>query len=65
MMTGLSENLQGISDSRKTAVIHKELKTLNVNIAALQEVRLADSGALTEKDYTIWQNKAEMAVNDS
>ena len=37
MMTDLSENLQDMSDSRKTAVIYNELKILNVDIAALQE----------------------------
>ena len=46
MLTGLSENLQDISDTRKTAVINNELKRLNVDIAALQETRLADSGML-------------------
>ena len=31
---------------------------LNVDIATLQETRLADSGALKEKDYTFyWQGK--------
>ena len=52
MLTGISENLQDVSDSRKTAVINNELMRLNVDIATLQETRLADSGALKEKDYT-------------
>ena len=57
-MTGISENLQDVSDSRKTAVINNELLRLNVDIATLQETRLADSGALEEKDYTFyWQGK--------
>ena len=43
-MIALSENLQDISDSRETAVINNELKRLNVDIAALQETWLADSG---------------------
>lgn len=47
-----------INDSRKTAVINDELKRLNVDIATLQETRLADSGTLKEKDYTFfWQGK--------
>ena len=58
MLTGISENLQDVSDSRKTAVINNELMRLNVDIAILQETRLADSGALKEKDYTFyWQGK--------
>ena len=59
MLTGLSENLQDISDSRKTAVINDELKRLNVDIATLQETRLADSASLKEKDYTFyWHGKS-------
>ena len=43
---------------KKTAVINNELLRLNVDIATLQETRLADSGALKEKDYTLyWQGK--------
>ena len=58
MLTGLSENLQDISDTRKTAVINNELKRLTVDIAAIQETRLADSGMLKEKDFTYyWQGK--------
>ena len=58
MTTGLSASLQDIKDSRKTAVINDELKRLNMDIATLQETRLADSGALKEKDYTFfWQGK--------
>ena len=59
MLPGLSQNLQDISDARKTAVINNELKRLHVDIAALQETRLADSGTLKEKDYTFfWQGKS-------
>ena len=58
MLTGISENLQDVSDSRKTAVINNELMRLNVEIATLQETRLANSGALKENDYTFyWQGK--------
>ena len=59
MMTGLSENLKDISDARKTAVINDELLRLKVDIATLQETRLADSGSLRENDYTFfWQGKS-------
>ena len=58
MTTGLSASLQDIKDSRKTTVIDDELKRLNVDIATLQETRLADSGTMKEKDYTFfWQGK--------
>ena len=59
MLTGLTDNLKDISDARKTAVIDKELARLGVDIATLQETRLADSGTLREKDYTFyWQGKS-------
>ena len=58
MTTGL-DDLQNISDARKTAVINDELLRLKIDIAALQETRLADSGTLKEKDYTFfWQGKS-------
>ena len=47
------------SDARKTAVINDELQRSQVDIAALQETRLARSGTLKEKDYTFfWQGKS-------
>ncbi|XP_047470538.1 craniofacial development protein 2-like [Penaeus chinensis] len=56
MCTGLNTDLDKIEDLRKTAVIDRELARLNVDIAALQETRLADSGSVTERDYTFyWQ----------
>jgi len=55
----LFDDLQIISDARKTAVINNELLRLQVDIAAVQETRLADSGTLKEKDYTFfWQGKS-------
>ena len=38
MLTGISENLQDVSDSRKTAVINNELMRLNVDIATLRRL---------------------------
>ena len=56
MHSGLSDNLQQIHDARKTAIIDRELAKRNIDIAALQETRLAASGSLKEKDYTFfWQ----------
>ena len=58
MLTGISENHQDVINSRKTAVINNELLRLNVDIAPLQETRLADLRALKEKYYTFyWQGK--------
>jgi len=60
MLTGLSKDLQTISDVRKTAIINNELQRLQVDIAALQETRLAESGCLKESDYTFfWHGKEE------
>lgn len=59
MCPGLSDDLQQIDDARKTAVISRELKRLNIDIAALQETRLPSNGSLKEEDYTFfWQGKA-------
>ncbi|XP_066267498.1 craniofacial development protein 2-like [Branchiostoma lanceolatum] len=61
-MPGLTDNLKDIDDARKTAVINDELRRLNVDIAALQETRLADSGTLKEQDYTFyWQGRGPMS----
>lgn len=59
MRTGLTEDLQAIDDTRKTAVIDRELLRLNIDIAALQETRLPNSGSLKEEHYTFfWQGKS-------
>ena len=59
MMPSLSQDLQNISDGRKTAVINDKLKRLNVNIATLQETWLANAGTLKERDYKFfWQGKS-------
>ena len=59
MIPSLSQDLQDISDARKTTVINDKLKRLNVNIATLQETWLANAGTLKERDYTFfWQGKS-------
>ena len=59
MVPGLSQDLQDISNARKTVVINDELKRLNVNIATLQETWPANAGTLKERDYIIfWQGKS-------
>ncbi|RXN14059.1 craniofacial development 2-like protein [Labeo rohita] len=58
MCSGLTTDLQQIDDVRRTAVIDRELSRLNVDIAALQETRLADNGTIREVSYTFyWQGK--------
>lgn len=57
--------MQCISDIRKTctAAINNELKRLHIDIAALQEAQLADSGCLEESNYILyWQGKKENEV---
>ena len=58
MCPGISDDLLGVDDSRKTAIISRELKRLNIDIAALQETRLSSDGSIREQDYTIfWQGR--------
>ena len=60
MLTGLSKDIRDIDGARKTAVISRELVRLKVDIAALQETRIAGCGSLTEKEYTFfWQGRDE------
>ena len=59
-MPGLSADLQQMDDFRKTAIINKELTRLNIDVACLQETRLADSGSLRELTYTFfWQGLSQ------
>ena len=56
MTAGLPDDLQQIDAAHKTAIIDAELHRLD--IAALQETRLADIGSLIEMHYTFfWQGK--------
>lgn len=58
MCPGLSDDPQQINDSRNTAVINVKLRRLNIDIAALQETRLATVEMLQKKDYTFsWQGR--------
>ena len=57
MTTGI--DTENISDARKTAIINNELLRLKVDIAALQETRLAGQGSIKENDYTFfWHGKS-------
>ena len=67
MCPGLYDVLQQAVDARKTAIINDELKRLKIDIAALQETRLALNGCISESDYTFfWQGKApeETRIHD-
>ena len=65
MTPGISADLREISDVRKTLVINNELKRLQVDIATLQETRLAESGSLRESDYTFfWHGKSSEEVRE-
>ena len=60
MTPGLLDNLQQVNDAQKTAVINNELCRLQVDIIALQETRLPQSGIIRERDYSFfWQGKAD------
>ena len=57
MTTGM--DTENINDARKTAVINNELLRLKVDIAALQETRLAGQGSFKENNYTFfWHSKS-------
>ena len=59
MRPGLSNDLQQINGSRKTGIIDAELDRLNIDIATLQETRLAENESIKEQRYTIfWQGKS-------
>ena len=58
MTPGFSDDLKQISDARKTAVIDMELSRLQIDIVALQETRLADSGSVRKRHFSFfWQGK--------
>ena len=48
----LTDDLTQVEDTRKTAIIGRELHRLQFDIVALQETRLSDSGSVRERDYT-------------
>ena len=49
MQSALLSDLSNLDYIRKAAVIDKELKRLKVDIAALQERRLAENGFMKEQ----------------
>ena len=60
MSPGLSEP-QEVNDARKTAIIDNELSRLNIDVACLQETRLAGNGQIKEANFTFfWQGNPPM-----
>ena len=65
MTPGFSDNLQEVNDARKTAVIDRELSRLQMDIVALQETRLPETGSVRERDFTLfWQGKPSDEVRE-
>ena len=63
MLTSLTKDIYDIDGARKTAIISRELVRLKVDIAALQETRIAGCGSLTEKEYTFfWLAEMKMSL---
>ena len=55
MNTGMNDDVSNtFKNIRKTAVINSELHRLNVDIAALQETRLAGQGFIKKRQYTFF-----------
>ena len=54
MCPGISDNYTHTGDTRKTAIIDRELSRLDVSITALQETRLHSDGSLREENYTFF-----------
>uniref|UniRef100_A0A0L8HXG3 Endonuclease/exonuclease/phosphatase domain-containing protein n=1 Tax=Octopus bimaculoides TaxID=37653 RepID=A0A0L8HXG3_OCTBM len=60
MTTGMDiTDLDKTEDIRKTAVIDRKLTRLNVDIAALQNTRLADCGSIRERNHTFFWKDLE------
>lgn len=60
LCTGIGQDLTEVDNIRKTAVVDRELTRLKVDIAALQETRLPNSGSIKERNYTFfWQGLNE------
>lgn len=58
MCSGISDDLQQVDGSRKTAIIDRELLRLNIGIAALQANRLTSSSSLRKQNHMFfWQSK--------
>jgi hypothetical protein len=50
------------TEIRKTAQIDRELNSLNVDMAVLQETQPSENGTLTEKNY-VFSGRATVQIN--
>ena len=56
LCTGFNSDPSCTEDIRNTAVIDREPSRFGIDIACLQETRLADNGKVVEANYTfVWQ----------
>ena len=53
MMPGYTTNSDKVA-LRKTALLDRELFKLDIDVAALQETRLAETGSIKESHYTFF-----------
>lgn len=61
----MNPELDKITDIRKTTQIDRELSRLNIDVACLQETRLADSGSYRECNFTFfWHGKSASEVRE-
>ena len=58
MTPGFSDDLQEVNDARKTAVIDRELSRLQMDIVALQETRLPETGSVWERETSPCSDRA-------
>ena len=64
----LNDSPGNVRPERSTALVARELQRYNIDIAALTETRLPDSGTLTERSagYTFyWQGKPSTEKRES
>ena len=62
---GFSGGLQEVNDTRKTAVIDRELSRLQMDIVALQETRLPETESVKETDFILfWHGKPSDEVRE-
>ena len=65
MTPGFSDDLQEVNDACNTDVIDRELSRLQMDIVALQETRLPETGSVSERDFTLfWQGKPSDEVRE-
>ena len=65
MTPGFSDDLEEVNGARKTAVIDSELSRLQMDVVALQETRLPETGSVRERDFTLfWQGKPSDEVKE-